>query len=328
MTTIVGIKTNTGDDAVVLAVDTQVSYYNADEELIATGVDFKMTSDMGSWAIACAGNFDKYVQAFFKYLEKGGRDYAAFLKKVSELKPKELKKLREDCLDSRVLPAFEAREHAANLMGPNEVKPASPLEKRLLALSSGAEPSSPIESFMLQSFRSLAEMNRDPVHNAIRTGYFPEVAVLNSYAEARGVEAGELTGFLLASKWPEVELYEVLATGVVREVKRNSLDIDAAFLGSGGDTAKKYFADEKYKKERIDGKKIEIANVTTRVAVRLARKAVKLAHEDGHTGGPIDIAVITKDDCRMYGKNLKSELERTEEGCYMNIEGEYQPPEK
>jgi len=81
MTTTFGIKTNKGEEAVVLASDTQISLY--EEGLFTKKEENVSKMKIGkNHAATFAGTFeDKYLNVFFDYLN-GNRDFESFFKTI------------------------------------------------------------------------------------------------------------------------------------------------------------------------------------------------------------------------------------------------------
>jgi 20S proteasome alpha/beta subunit len=76
MTTIVGIKTNSGPESIVLATDTQFTWY---KEGIRQSKDEIFKLRVGDeYALAFAGNIDKNLSAFLNYVD-GKRSFESYL---------------------------------------------------------------------------------------------------------------------------------------------------------------------------------------------------------------------------------------------------------
>jgi len=68
MTTIIGMKTNIGDEAIVLASDTQLNYYDDDDNVIAKRPLLKIIHG-DFWALACSGGDTDELRRFYNKLK-------------------------------------------------------------------------------------------------------------------------------------------------------------------------------------------------------------------------------------------------------------------
>jgi len=85
MTTILGIKTNTGEESIVLAADTRIGIYDDDDELYATEKASKIRT--GSfYALAFCGAVDSYMESLFNYIsrKKNFQEFVSFISKGKE----------------------------------------------------------------------------------------------------------------------------------------------------------------------------------------------------------------------------------------------------
>ncbi len=86
MTTIIGLKTNDGEESIVLSADTQITFFNGD--VAFRKMDFSKIRTGKNYALAYVGNLDKYVDSFFSYL-KGRRDFESYIKFLSDKRMKQ-----------------------------------------------------------------------------------------------------------------------------------------------------------------------------------------------------------------------------------------------
>ena len=85
MTTILGIKTNTGEESIVLAADTRIGIYDDNDELYATEKASKIRT--GSfYALAFCGATDSYLESFFNYIsrKKNFQEFVSFISQSKE----------------------------------------------------------------------------------------------------------------------------------------------------------------------------------------------------------------------------------------------------
>ena len=248
MTTILGIKTNDGEEGVILAADTQLNFYEGNTHTKKKGM-FKLYTDRQekSWAIAFSGSSDKYLDSFFSYLHKH-RTYEGFLKFISGIK-------REDRFSLPETVAVVPRDviKRGKSIAPTDT-PTSLLEQQLLKYSSGEEkPQTEIENFLYRVFAKLTEMKDDPVQEAIRTKHFEEFALHNRFYARRSSLAGEYDEentpqLILASNKPRIDLFQVDVAGNLIAIP-SSKELEYICLGSGQDHVEEYFEDTKYEKD-------------------------------------------------------------------------------
>ncbi|HJO15031.1 MAG TPA: hypothetical protein QGG70_03200 [Candidatus Pacearchaeota archaeon] len=95
MTTIIGIKTNIGDEAVILASDTQMNYFDEDDNVIAKRPLLKIIHG-DFWALACSGGDTDELRSFYNKLRNpNDKRYKNFgSDKLEEMMMKSLHKKR------------------------------------------------------------------------------------------------------------------------------------------------------------------------------------------------------------------------------------------
>ena len=83
MTTIVGIRTNSGLEGVVIGADTQQSQFSSDGKPDKKKVPFFKTASGKNWVIGSAGMFEDELQKFYGLL-KGQKKYGSSEEKATE----------------------------------------------------------------------------------------------------------------------------------------------------------------------------------------------------------------------------------------------------
>src|SRR3989344_5649504 len=85
MTTILGIKTNSGPDAVVLVADRQESILDEKNERTLRGIKEKIHRGT-NWAMAYMGAIDAKIDSFYKLLSEENARYTlfSFMKSLNE----------------------------------------------------------------------------------------------------------------------------------------------------------------------------------------------------------------------------------------------------
>ncbi|MFH1682716.1 MAG: hypothetical protein ABIA37_02875 [Candidatus Woesearchaeota archaeon] len=323
MTTILGIKSNLGEESIVLASDTQLNLYDGKNH---TGKEKISKLRAGrSHLLAFSGNFDKYLESFFSYLT-GRRSYESFVRFVSGIK--------KDAARSS-LPAFlgnvpkEVAKHLRDIT--QNKKTQSESEKVFFGyLKEKTLPSTELEKYLTSFLEAVMQVKEDPVEEAVRTGYFKELAFLNRFYTKRAMEEEEETvELILASNKPALELYHVDHFGNLIEVMPSG-DLEYLCLGSGSEHVNKYIDEAGYEQDLdipeliVDEIKIpgEISpdRISTKISKCLAYGAITEAiKKDPNTGGFVDLAVITKEKIKHYGPVIQTELGDAVKKVYLNI---------
>jgi 20S proteasome alpha/beta subunit len=101
MTTILGMKTNSGEEGIVVAADTKLAVYDNEEEIMENEKITKIR--VGSfYAIAFSGVIDNYLETFFRYIskKKNYQEFVGFVSKGEEMVAP--KKIRENPINEAI----------------------------------------------------------------------------------------------------------------------------------------------------------------------------------------------------------------------------------
>jgi len=311
MTTIIGIKTNAGEEGIVLAADTQLNMYKEGKN---TGKKYFSKLRVGElYAIAFEGTVDKYVEAFFNYLA-GKRDFMSFIKFLANSK----KESDQQSLVETIQFPKELAEHVQKLVD-KTVKPSNMERVLLKYVSDATQPTTKLESFFTKVLQSIADIKQDPIGEAIKTKYFAEVALLNRFYSKREEDTVDATSLILATQEP-LGLYRVDSYGNV--IESSGSDGLEYFCSGGAEAAEKYFDEEQYDDDPTIPMKISLDNITIPIALRLAVSAIKKqGAEDVDTNSFVDRAVVTKEHIKLY--RIKRVVEKAADRDYEETENKY-----
>lgn len=313
MTTIVGLKTNFGEEAVVLAADTQVSISVADNETYNCK-DKMCKLHLGkNYALSFTGLFDEPVEFFLEYLS-GEQDYDCFCNHV-------LTK-RSFFLDLVTIPSADLRTRLKNILQ-EKVVPSS-LEKVIKTyLTEEGKRKTELDLFLTSYLTEMKDAPMDPVLRAVKRGYFHEFMMLNSYQSKcnKGdlVNCGEL---MLAVNKPKLELYQVDAFGNLVECSYHSR-VRISAIGSGADPIAEYFQKKRYKQDLVlKAKKVNLYKLDLPAAIILVAKLMQTAAQDLFTGETLDLAVVRRKQIDVYEQNfneLQDEIYRRVANQYKGV---------
>lgn len=156
------------------------------------------------------------------------------------------------------------------------------------------------------------------------SSHFPEVNQLNTMLKRGGEDLDDLPLFILATNKPYMGLWVLDQFGnLIGPDKKNRIEF--VCIGSGEDDVTKYIVEERVYKEKVDLTAFDIPNALDLV-VEALHKAEK---KDVYTGGPLDIAILTKTEIYSYGKVMRQDIEYAEKRRLELIKEEHAPkPEK
>ncbi len=322
MTTLLGIRANGSDEGIVLAADTKIDY--------TTRVRSQTKIWKGEqYALAVAGNIDKYVESFWDYLS-GKYNFEKFFTYVSGgMKGKTVK----DALYALGQPPQDVRERVQALLG-GRVKPRSPIEEMIIRYQKNEEtPKTEVDKFILALFQKTNEAPT-PIETAVSLEYFMEVDILNRSYIRRNEENGRdekiiqedndnTSEFLLASCRNGLGLYHVDAYGTVREPTED--DVEYLSLGTGAAYVKEFiddeeFYDDPYVMKKVGGK-VKLNDLSVRTACIIATAALKKAiSRDRNSASPIElVAIRTGRSIVSHIELVQGNLERAEEASYDQV---------
>ncbi|RMD65595.1 hypothetical protein D6817_05735 [Candidatus Pacearchaeota archaeon] len=248
MTTIVAIRTNAGEDGIVLAADTQSNVYSG-EELDTKSIGYKMWVGR-NWALAYTGVYTPELVRL-KGMLSGLKRYHS-----SEDRAKEI------------------------------------IKRALTPRKSGQR-------------------------------VFEEVLELNSRVRSKG-SIEDCLEFVLATNEPEFGVWHVHEFGVLRNAyefaKAEGLEIsfENIVIGTGSEIVRSYLDEIS---EGADG--IDVTEITLPVAIRVASNAVFKARRDAATGGTVDLAVLTRNSVKAFGREIERKVRQAEISCVEEIAAHY-----
>lgn len=316
MTTLLGIRANGEDEGVVLVADTQLNIADIKKETSKVWIG-------KNYALGFAGVLDKYLEGLFSYLS-GRRDFQSYLRYVSGIRDE---KLLKDLVISYNRPYREiARQVQELLSGKRGAQ--SEIEKAIVkSFKREDTPNNEIDAYFRNLFKPATE-SISPLSTAVKLKYFAELAILNRYSLKKNVEFDDTTEFLIASK-EDLGLYHVDCFGGIRTVSPEQ-ELEYLALGTGKELVEKYFdnvdyAEDSYIKEKA-GDKINLDNVSVRVACALAIGALKRGLQDKDSGAPIEVVTIRKTAITSYLSLMREKLNRAEYEGYDTILEKETPP--
>ncbi len=317
MTTILGIKTNSGPDAVVLSADMQLNRYNPEEELIEKESATKIYLGK-NWAMAYMGDSDKKIDSFFRFLSREkAHTYEKFIRTLTKSNE------QFDQLDPRRIISEKIKIRARDIKRGRLADDEMGKFEKLFAefLRKEYEPCGELEREILEQMKAFAEPAINPVEVALRRKLFFEVILLNAYSRADDVDGSD--EFLLATNIQidekPVELYRVDCFGKLIPVQQREDDFRFICGGSGSEYVKTFFEKEmqnlSFHKQLID-----IEQITIQEAMFLADKAMEKASTDIHTGETYSMVVVTENgidtidilskDRKSHENNLDEEMKK------------------
>lgn len=318
MTTILGIKTNTGKDRIVLFGDMQVNYElnRNGEKTRKTESDSKFRIAEDRHAILFTGNLDTQTEAFYSYAT-GIKTFEGFAQSISG---RAWRKKPELSADPRVLLQRYKAVIRRNLqlisdsdVDINElVSPERELVDYLRSRKSPEEDkkgSSDFEQFFTRMYdHVLPYADMDPVERAVRTNNFWEFNMLNAHYIKREVDYDDMAELLIATASPSVELYRVDSLGNMF-VCQDVSELEFFCLGSGSDNIDVYFSEEKYKDDP-SLRNLKLDSIDIDAAIRLGRAMMVEASKDTATGENLfaELAVIEEEKIDFYGNDIRKAL--------------------
>lgn len=155
------------------------------------------------------------------------------------------------------------------------------------------------------------EKLRESVLDAVKKKRFRDVNELNAEYYRKESDTEDLHEFLFAVNDPELRLFHIDPFG---NLKSSEDGLCYLTLGTGEEEAGDYI------EEKLDGEHYDSGNVNLEAALRLCRESLKKASSrDMYSGGPIDFAVIRKDDISTPGKRLEKAIEAAEKEEFEQI---------
>lgn len=303
MTTIVSVRTNSGDDGIVLGVDSQLSIWDGDQR--TSKIEDQKLFVGKNCAFSFAGNMDPLVYRFARYLigrSGSDRDPEQFLRWIYQ-------RSGTPPYGSDLIP----RDVRARLETLSSAPDRGALEKVLVDISTGVyHAQGPVEEYVAQFVDRLRRRPLDPIDHAIATRQFWEFYEVNRLFHLAGTEAEALPEMILASNGQHMQLYHVDALGNVRDIPREH-EFGFLTLGSGASLVRDYFLKEKYHDDlripdALRAERIRPDNISMEIAGWLVYGALKEAWKDGDSGGYLDWVAITRKGVVDCGSRIRKRL--------------------
>ncbi len=319
MTTIVGVKTNFKDDAVVLAADSQATSENIPERTFDIYFLHEPNQsklyNVDSGIIGLSGDGSEFPEGFHSYL-RGERSYNEYLEYLGG---------DEESNIENGLPFVMGINYAMLLEKIDKLrrrrKNLSQSESAIKALiTEKKEPKDEFEEFLANFFNGFGDDLKNPLARAadINRRYFFEFDMLNRYASVRNLEDEWGSHLLFAVNEPEIGLYRCDSHGIVYSGSSDG-GLEYETIGSGKKWVHHYLGYEKYLEDKLL-KGFNPEKVDLEAAKNLALRLVEYAIEkDKYSGGIIDLAVVKEGDIKHYGPEIKKSIKESKHGIYGSI---------
>ncbi len=326
MTTILGIKTNSGPDAVVLVADRQESIPDGESQYSLKGVKEKIHKGK-NWAMAYMGAIDPKIDSFYKLLSEENARYTlfSFMKSLNEGKtlptfyPLDPRRIIQDKVRSRAREIRETRLEKLENVGDLE---------KLFGLYTLKEytPTTDFEREAFDFMSALSDPIIHPVEIALKRKLFFEVILLNAYSRSEDVDGSN--EFLLATNVSlkekhKVELYEVDCFGKLIPVQSREDGLEFLCGGTGASFVTSFFESD-FQKIEFNGRPIDPEEISIQEAMFLVDIAMKKkAPNDMYTGETYSMIIVTEDkideidivseDERSHAENLAKKMQKYQE---------------
>jgi 20S proteasome alpha/beta subunit len=325
MTTILGIKTNSGEEGIVLAADTQLTTFEGEQQTekstiskLKTGADYALAFVTGQYD-------DEILDRFFKYL-RGTVDFEQL-----HLKMRLKKEAGESSSIFYLLQQAWSKKinEKINELSTGKTELNSEFEK-IIANFKDFQPKNELDEFFHALFSKIID-RKTPIREAIQTGYLGELDLINRYLTKRANEkedATEATELILASSNP-LKLYYIDGYGNLIESMTSKPEY--VCLGSGKSIVQNYFDENGYKEDKflkeISEEDVDVTELTLPAAIRLALGSLKKASRDANTSG-IELVVVRETKIVPYGELIKRKIEDAEIQAYKEIIAKNNPETK
>ncbi len=165
-------------------------------------------------------------------------------------------------------------------------------------------------------YDSSEEIVRKEIEESLKSKEFERVNKLNKNARKNGVELADLHSFILCTNMPKPEIFVVDEFGNLNKPEED--DFEYAYLGSGSKRVASYI------EQLADDSSFDSRSVDIPKAVEICYKALRRAIEnDGYTGGPIDMSVMTEKGITPYGNKIKESINAAERNVVEEIKKIY-----
>lgn len=170
-----------------------------------------------------------------------------------------------------------------------------------------------------KNYGSSPEKVKEIIETAVRKKRFYEINELNALERREGTEIEDLHSFMLAINKPKPSLWGITEFGHLQESSEEK-DLEYICYGSGEDKVDEYI------KRKISKKEFDPEEITTSIAIDIAVGALEEAEEDGYTGLGLDLFVLTKDNIRDYGEEIRDAIEKAKRMKIEEIKRGYSTP--
>ena len=329
MTTILGIKTNEGKPAIILAADRQSNEFEGDELTQKKDINKLIKSESETWAVTYTGIIDNPFQSFFKYLV--GEKTKVKKDKKNQTKPDirwNFEKFLKNITENHTLklpPIFSSYKHAFEIKKDyerisNRKILSTNWEKELAEYMGSKKPKHDFAKKIIEILKHIMRIEEDPVAEALRNNHFVELDLLNKIfsLKYKGDTATELiiasNKSYSAGEKNQLGLYHANSYGMLEPAK-SSEGLEYICLGTGSVKVEPYFkaviegdAQVKYSKD------ISFDSITERDAKALAFGAFDKAVRDGYTGENFDLVIIRENSIEEFGQVFSSKVKKYKHG--------------
>jgi 20S proteasome alpha/beta subunit len=319
MTTIVGIKTNFKDDAVVLAADSQAT----SEDVTENQFDIyhlhepnqSKLYNVNNGIIGLSGDGGEFPEGFHSYL-RGERSYDEYLAYLGG---------DEESHAESGLPFILGTNYSILLERIDKLrrkrKNLSQVESTIKSLiTEKREPKDEFEEFITSFFGGFGEEFKNPLVRAadINLRYFMEFEMLNRYASIRNLTDEWGSHLLFAINEPEIGLYRCDSHGIINSGSSDG-GLEYETIGSGKKWVHHYLGYEKYLEDKLlkgfNPEKVDL-EAAKNLALRLVGYAIE---KDKYSGGIIDLAVVREEDIKHYGAEIRKAVRKSKQSIYDGI---------
>lgn len=165
----------------------------------------------------------------------------------------------------------------------------------------------------MKQYNSSPELVEKTVMEAIEKKYFEKVNILNRNNRKNNVELNDLNIFLLAINKPTLKMYIIDEFGNLSFPTENN---EIPYLTIGSTKIAEDYLENVI--DKLDPDKFGIDS-----AIKIGFEAMRKAENDIHTGGPIDLVVLTKENIKSYGKMINNEIEKAYNNTIETISSKY-----
>ena len=167
-----------------------------------------------------------------------------------------------------------------------------------------------------KNYGSNTERSKAIIEKAIEKKSFVEINELNAHLMKKNDDIESTHRFIFAVNKPSFGLWMIDEFGNFKEHNEDS-KIDYVCIGRGEDKVKEHIS------EVIEEDKFDRDNYSIVDAIKMARGAMVAAEKDIYTGMGYNLTIITQENIKEWGKEIKKELRDAEQRMLKKIEDIY-----